>query len=482
MSNAPIYHIPILRLGREYTSLDQTEIKDVRGGGTVATMSMANAGLIRRDFKAIDASRQALADVPINDLLDMCEAAAEIFINDDLPMASDGPPQSPEDYVTALSATCGLPKALVRMNMKKVQGALAQSRTVLQGLSRGLDLASLDKGVGEQGGVAVSFYPTTESLGVILPSNSPGVNSLWLPAIPLKIPLLLKPGREEPWTPLRLIRAMVKAGIPATAFGFYPTTHDGAGDIMRMCGRAMIFGSDKTVDQYAGNPRVQVHGPGRSKILIGEDYADRWEECLDVIVASIADNSGRSCINASTVVTPRHGRAIAEALAERLAERKPLPLDDAAATLAGFSNPQVAEWIDESLNEALAEPGATDVSVARRGETRRVELDGSTYLLPTIAYCESPDHALANTEYMFPFAGVVEMPQSEMLDWIGPTLVVTALTEDAGFSAELLASPHIERLNIGAWPTSRVNWDQPHEGNLFELLYKRRSIYLVSAK
>ena len=40
----------------------------------------------------------------------------------------------------------------------------------------------------------------------------------------------------------------------------------------------------------------------------------------------------------------------------------------------------------------------------------------------------------------------------------------------------LIASPLIERLNLGPLPTSHVQWDQPHEGNLFEFLYRRRAI------
>ncbi|MCP4451872.1 MAG: aldehyde dehydrogenase, partial [Planctomycetes bacterium] len=70
----------------------------------------------------------------------------------------------------------------------------------------------------------------------------------------------------------------------------------------------------------------------------------------------------------------------------------------------------------------------------------------------------------------------VEVPQSEVLDWIGPSLVVTAITQDADFRHRLLRSGHIKRLNLGAMPTGQVSWDQPHEGNLFEFLYARRAI------
>ena len=47
---------------------------------------------------------------------------------------------------------------------------------------------------------------------------------------------------------------------------------------------------------------------------------------------------------------------------------------------------------------------------------------------------------------------------------------------EAGFSEQLLESPLIDRLNLGPVPTMKISWDQPHEGNMFEFLWKRRSI------
>jgi hypothetical protein len=82
---------------------------------------------------------------------------------------------------------------------------------------------------------------------------------------------------------------------------------------------------------------------------------------------------------------------------------------------------------------------------------------------------------------MFPFASVVEVPQNEVLDTIGGTLVVSAITHDERFTAELLRCRNIQRLNLGAAPTSSAQWDQPHEGNLFEFLYQRRAIHLAKA-
>jgi hypothetical protein len=52
-------------------------------------------------------------------------------------------------------------------------------------------------------------------------------------------------------------------------------------------------------------------------------------------------------------------------------------------------------------------------------------------------------------------------------------------TEDPGFIAEVMACPHVERLNVGPLPTNRLTWDQPHEGNLFTHLYKQRSLNIA---
>ena len=99
-----------------------------------------------------------------------------------------------------------------------------------------------------------------------------------------------------------------------------------------------------------------------------------------------------------------------------------------------------------------------------------------TFLLPTIVFCEDKGHPLAKTEFLMPYAAVVEMPQVEMLSWIGPTLVATIISGDDVWLREGLGNPSIDRLNLGAIPTPVVKWDQPHEGNLFEFLYRRRAI------
>jgi hypothetical protein len=76
---------------------------------------------------------------------------------------------------------------------------------------------------------------------------------------------------------------------------------------------------------------------------------------------------------------------------------------------------------------------------------------------------------------MFPFASVVTAAPDMIPEALGPSLVVTAITSDPKLISKLVNSPQVDRLNVGPVPTSVVNWDQPHEGNLFEHLYARRA-------
>ena len=465
-------HIPILRKGEPYKSLDVARVPHHRTREMFVEISQANVGLIRRDLLDQSTGREKLMQFSTAELVNICSRAADYFANDSLPLGDHV--QTKEDYLRQVSATTGLPHVLAGRNMEKIRSMLAEMENVLNGLTRSIDWELLDRGFGEIGGHSMSFFPRGESLGVVLPNNSPGVHSLWIPAVPLKMPLVLKPGSAEPWTPYRIIQALIKAGAPREAFSYYPTDHGGAAEILRGSGRGMVFGDASTTGRWQNDSRIEIHGPGYSKIVIGEDCIDDWEKYLDVMVDSIVDNGGRSCVNASGVWVPSHAKEIAEALAKRFAQIAPRAADDDNAKLAPFTDPNVASRISQLIDQGLNEPGVTDVTAAHRSN-RLAEWDGCSYLLPTVVLAESREHPMANREYLFPFVSVVTVKQEELPHALGPSLVVTAITSDRKLIQKLVAASNVDRLNIGPVKTNQVSWDQPHEGNLFEHLYARRA-------
>ncbi len=473
-------HIPLLRQGRPYKSLDVARAPHHATGQPYVEISQANVGLIRRDLLKQAEMRAALLACSTAQLIDMTRAAAAIFMSDTLPLGEAT--QSPDDYVLQLSATTGMPHVMVRRNMQRVASAMENVGDVIRGLTRGVDASILDRGFGEVNGQALSFYPKTNALGIVLPSNSPGVHGLWVPALSMKMPLVLRPGGAEPWTPFRLIQAFMKAGVPGAALNFFPSDHAGAGEIVRQTGRSMFFGDVAAVGSFAGDPRIELHGPGYSKVLLGPDAARDWQRHVTVMAKSIADNGGRSCVNASGVWTPANGREIADAIARELAKIVPRAADDPAAEIAPFVDKRVAAHINNQIEAGLAEPGAEDMTSKYRPGPRLVELNGSTFLLPTVIHCSSSQHPLANREFLFPYASVVDLTAEEVAalpDPMGPTLSATAITGDQALVHRLLNSDLIGRLNLGAIQTNTIAWDQPHEGNLFDHLYGRRAFQKV---
>jgi hypothetical protein len=76
---------------------------------------------------------------------------------------------------------------------------------------------------------------------------------------------------------------------------------------------------------------------------------------------------------------------------------------------------------------------------------------------------------------MFPFSTVVKCEQDKMLSSIGETLVGTVITNDESLIQQTMNATHIDRLNIGPIATTKLNWLQPHEGNIIDFLYRNRA-------
>src|SRR5438477_590351 len=253
-------HIPISRWGEPYKSLDLDKVVHFATGEVLAEVSRANGGLIERDMRFAKRAREVLRETHTPDLLKMMKKAGELYAKAELPLG-DGT-QTPDQFARMQSATTGLPEHMCKFNMEKNNFVLANMENILDSLTRGLDLTILSRGYGiETRGnppvqVPVSYQAQTPALGMVLPSNSPGVHTLWLPVIPMQIGLVLKPGPQEPWTPYRMAAAFTEAGVPKEAIGIYPGGPEIGAAVLQHCTRSMIFGGTPTVERYKGESKV----------------------------------------------------------------------------------------------------------------------------------------------------------------------------------------------------------------------------------
>src|SRR5262245_18582548 len=154
--NVSMIHIPVLRWGEPYQSMDLDKVVHFITGEPLAEVSRANGGLHERDMRFAKRAREVLREVPSAVLLGMVKQPPDLYTQVELPLG-DGT-QSPEQFVRMRTATTGLPEHMCRFNMEKNHFVLTNMDKILDALTRGLDLGILSRGHGvEHRGLPISY-------------------------------------------------------------------------------------------------------------------------------------------------------------------------------------------------------------------------------------------------------------------------------------------------------------------------------------
>src|SRR5437868_10261216 len=157
-------HIPVLRWGKPYKSMEVDKVVHFDTGEVLAEVSRANAGLVERDMRHAKRAREVLREIPIAELIRMVKKAADLYTSAELPLGNGT--QTPDQFVRMQSATTGLPEHMCRFNMTKNKFVLANMDKILDSLTRGLNLDILTRGYGvEDRGVPVSYQAQSPVLG-----------------------------------------------------------------------------------------------------------------------------------------------------------------------------------------------------------------------------------------------------------------------------------------------------------------------------
>jgi hypothetical protein len=100
-------HLPVLRRGRPYRSVDLAQVVDFETREPLVEVSQANPGLVRRDLQeeSQQAMRASLAAFSMRELVALSAKAAELFTTATLPLGEGT--QTPEEYVRQLKPPPG---------------------------------------------------------------------------------------------------------------------------------------------------------------------------------------------------------------------------------------------------------------------------------------------------------------------------------------------------------------------------------------
>lgn len=471
--------IPLIRGGSTYRTVS-TEHIPFLGDEQPLQLSITPHIILSKSIQQTKVNGyQKLHATPIAQIIEIFKEASKIFVKK-VPLTEDLA-LSAEQYSKCVTSTTGMPISFVQNALEMLAYSMRHVDHILEAMSPSGELTVYDTLSCRRGGLKFGWVPRGRNLGVIVPSNHPGVNSIWISALAMKYPVVVKPSLTEPFTPHRIISSLFEASLPDDSCHFLPLSHTLVSNLLNECDLSIIFGSAQTVAAYRDHARIKPYGPGESKIIVDANYIDSFGQTklVDLITDSMMFDGGRSCINASTVlIYGENSTAFADEIARTVAENvfhecvlHPL---NKLAKIPAFLNPKVAQAINQFITSTLNGTGE-DLTYELRKTSRLVAKDELTYLLPTVIKITETENRLLGTEFPFPFITVYGMEDVEQLKkGIGNALVLAMVTEDLSLIQEMLTLPNVGKVYVGDL-TCAISAAEPHEGLLSDFLFQKKA-------
>jgi len=435
---------------------------DLEGiGGPVAEVARAPRVSVR---DAIEGARtegfDALQSMPVRELLDVLADASLRFEGVGLAAGEDGPGGDAGQYERRVARATGLPVGWVRVSVHWLAHGARHAAEALRAQSPtgGLDVYD-DPSYTRERNVGLAFAPRVRVLGAVMPGNDPAVCAWPVMALAMKIPVVLRPSDRDPFTAVRLARALLDAGLPPAAIHVLPGDREVGRTLAREADHAMVFGDEATTEPYRDDPTVEAYGPGNSVAVVGRQPSERQ---LDTLARGILRAGGRTCFNLTRVVATGDcdPDALAGALARRVLGARTGRVTDPATDVPAFPDPEVAERVDDRV----ATLGG-DVTAALRDGPRRVERDGAAVLRPTVLRA-----AGTVPELPFPFAAVTRRETPDVPEDIERAyLGVCVGAEDV--ERRFVRSPRVRKVYAGQYPAA-VDLRETHEEYPASFLYE----------
>ncbi|MFJ8077205.1 aldehyde dehydrogenase family protein [Streptomyces sp. NPDC096176] len=436
--------------GRTVTSSDRTRLPGVTGG----------------DLADIGNAPRLLALAALNDIREHADgrapdaglfpAAARLFASGTL----EG--ESPQDYAARVSSATGLTAAAVRLSVKDLV-------TEIEELPRTTAAELPPTGFGQ--GFETHWVPRGRVFAAVMASNHPVPNVSWVQALFHGYSVLVKPGSRDPFTPRRLLSALLAAGLPPTKAAFLPCSHRTGDFLLQEADRSIIYGGDRAVAKWQHRDSVAVRGPGRTKALLDQDLDDSTVRHLAL---SASFDGGTRCTNLSAVLTTRPVEQVADRLAEHLSLLPSLTATEEKATLL-VADRSRAQRIREQVAALRFE--LTDHSARfDTGETVVPLKDGSFLLRPLVLSADRADHPAVGTELPFPFVVVAPWTASDGLRPLRDSLVLNLLTNRTELAEAAVREPSVRKVTRGhVLPWTAVP-GIPHDDNYTQFLLEPKGV------
>lgn len=470
--------IPLLRGGEEYVTKRCVELFDYRSNKIGEIAECPAVILSQAQQKAKTEGLQAFRkDLKISEILDGFRTASDVFRNNGVEIGNYD--LSPGDYAKLVTLSTGIPLSVVEQGIEAIKDVMKMMEEILMVQTPDGRIGAYDDFIARRNGTCFGWVPRGKDLGVVLPSNHMGTNILWLICYATKYPAIIRPSSDEILTPIRLAKAFYETGFPKHSLYVLPSGYGLIPSLIDGCDRSIIFGSERVISMYKNRPNVKTFGPGRSKIVVGEDMCHDTELVKEIVIRSMVSDAGRGCINASALVLPCNGysEAIASAIAEEISKIRAIDPLDQRAEVPAIKDGRMAERMDGFIERGLnGHGGAKDITAEFRDSKRLMRNSGTSFMLPTVIHCDSYRHPLFGVELPSPFLSIVQVKDcKELCEATKDSLALSVITEDKKLVHKLLLEPSVKKVYNGNHVTCSVCPGEPHEGFLTDFLYEAKA-------
>jgi acyl-CoA reductase-like NAD-dependent aldehyde dehydrogenase len=433
----------------------KTEVVKDTAGVPVAELSLVPPLFIGR---AVDAQRK-VHPLPFAERIRIVDEAASRFVDTTIGGLSF------ERYVQLAGRVSGLPVSMSACGARRVP---AQCRGALASIRAALPHGAVFDWRDDRSRHGAAVWARRGSIyGVHAAGNTAALLGFWIEALLLGYRVAIRPSRREPFTVHRMVLSLREAGLRPGDAVYLPTDYAGADELIRSADVSMVYGGQDVVDKYANDPTVFTNGPGRTKILI---TAERdWRDYLDLIVQSVSRDGGMGCVNTTAVLIEGDAAPLAEAIAHRLSQIRPLHPADPDATLPTQPTARartIAAYLAHRAQGATPLLGADQVVVDVG--------DGYSALRPAVHLLAEPNLDQLNTELPFPCVWVSPWSRSDGLAPLCNSLVLNAIGADHQLLDALVDEPTITNVYSGHYPTDYTAAEIPHDGYAADFLMRNK--------
>ena len=369
--------------------------------------------------------------------------------------------ETPADYCRHHALATGIPRQVAERGLTSLAGWLAAIGDVVA--AEVAPDPQPPRGTDDPLAV-VRRVPRGRVLAVGLPNNHPETSTSWLHAYALGYAVVVRPGHRDPFTPSRLIRALLEAGAGSDTVAFIPGPHETLRALLAEADLGLVYGDEATVAPYIGRATIAVRGPGRTKVLLTGQVDDNT---ICFLTHAVAADAGVRCGNVSLVLTTADHSAVADRLAATLAAMPALPPEHPDAVLPARSADD-ARRLDAQVRalgaDDRSEPLYSDGPVTALG-------DGSAVLRPRVLQVDTVEHPAVGTELPLPFVVVAPWHPGLGIAPLRHSQSVVFLSDNTeALAAEALAEPSIAKVVRGAVPPWWTRPGLPHEDSLTSFL------------